>query len=119
MACQSYRERMKVQRAEARAKREAEKAEYRRRLELSCEVRRLALEAVKAGSGQAVIILVCIPCSAHGHGQRYDQSVPDRASEGQDRRPDWSLCRRIATSKTAFIFASDHDHPFSRSMGTW
>jgi len=94
MACQSYRERMKVQRAEARAKREAEKAEYRRRLELSCEVRRLALEAVKAGSGQAVIILVCIPCSAHGHGQRYDQSVPDRASEGQDRRPDWSLCRK-------------------------
>jgi hypothetical protein len=49
MASQSYRERMKAQRAEARAKREAEKAEYRRRLELSCEVRRLALEAVKAG----------------------------------------------------------------------
>ena len=30
----------------------------------------------------------------------------------------FQVCR-IATSKTAFIFASDHDHPFSRSMGTW
>jgi hypothetical protein len=49
MASQSYRELMKAQRAEARAKRDAEKAEWRRRLELSCEVRRLALNAVKAG----------------------------------------------------------------------
>ena len=36
-------------RARASAQRKAEKAEYRRRLELSCEVSRLALEAVKAG----------------------------------------------------------------------
>jgi hypothetical protein len=49
MATQSYRERMKAARAQASAQRKAEKAEYRRRLELSCEVRRLALEAVKAG----------------------------------------------------------------------
>jgi hypothetical protein len=49
MATQSYRERMKAQRAEARAKRDAEKAEWHRRLELSCEVRRLALNVVKAG----------------------------------------------------------------------
>jgi hypothetical protein len=45
----SYRERMKAQRAEARAKREAEQAEWRRRIKLRCEVRRLALDAVKAG----------------------------------------------------------------------
>ena len=39
MASQSYRERMKAQRAEARAKPEAEKAEWHRRLELRCEIR--------------------------------------------------------------------------------
>jgi hypothetical protein len=49
MASQSYRERLKAARAEASAQRKAEQAEYRRQLELVCEVRRLALEAVKAG----------------------------------------------------------------------
>ena len=49
MASQSYRERMKAQRAEARAKREAEKVEWHRRLELRCEIQKLALDAVKAG----------------------------------------------------------------------
>jgi hypothetical protein len=49
MATQSYRERMKAQRAEARAKREAEKAEWHRRAELRYEIRKLALDAVKAG----------------------------------------------------------------------
>ena len=49
MATQSYRERMKAQRAEASAKRKAEQAEWQRRIELRCEVRRLALNAVKAG----------------------------------------------------------------------
>jgi hypothetical protein len=48
MATPSYRERMKAARAEARAKREAEKAEWRRRMTLIAEVRRLSLEAVKA-----------------------------------------------------------------------
>jgi hypothetical protein len=47
-ASQSYRERMKAQRAEARAKREAEKAEWARRVAFISEVRRLSLEAVKA-----------------------------------------------------------------------
>src|SRR5262249_14653496 len=45
-ATQSYRERMKAARAEARAKREAEKAARQRELELGHEVRRLAREAV-------------------------------------------------------------------------
>jgi hypothetical protein len=49
MATQSYRERMKAARAEARAKGDAEKAEWHRQFELRCEVRRLALNAVKAG----------------------------------------------------------------------
>jgi hypothetical protein len=49
MATQSYRERLKAQRAEARAKREAEKAEWQRQIELRCEIRKLALDAVKAG----------------------------------------------------------------------
>ena len=49
MATQSYSERMKAQRAEARAKREAEKAEWHRRAELRCEIRKLAMDAVKAG----------------------------------------------------------------------
>jgi hypothetical protein len=48
MATQSYRERMKAARAEARAKREAEKAAWARRAALMSEVRRLSLEAVKA-----------------------------------------------------------------------
>src|SRR5438128_143656 len=48
MATPSYRERMKAQRAEAKAKREAEKAEGHRRAELRYEVRKFALEAVKA-----------------------------------------------------------------------
>jgi hypothetical protein len=47
-ATQSYRERMKAQRAEARAKRQAEKTEWLRQLALIAEVRRLSLEAVKA-----------------------------------------------------------------------
>ena len=46
MATPSYRERMKAARAEARAKREAEKAEWLRAIELRCEIRRLAREAV-------------------------------------------------------------------------
>ena len=49
MATQSYRERLKAQRAETRAKREAEKAEWHRRAELRYEIRKLALDAVKAG----------------------------------------------------------------------
>jgi hypothetical protein len=48
MATLSYKERMRAARAEASAKRKAEKAEYRKQLELVCEVRRLALDAVKA-----------------------------------------------------------------------
>ena len=48
-ATQSYREKMKAQRAEARAKREAEKAEWHRRAELRYEIRKLAMDAVKAG----------------------------------------------------------------------
>ena len=44
-----HRERLKAQRAETRAKREAEKAEWHRRAELRYEIRKLALEAVKAG----------------------------------------------------------------------
>jgi hypothetical protein len=48
MATQSYRERMKAQRAAARVKREAEKAERHRHVALMSEVRRLSLEAVKA-----------------------------------------------------------------------
>jgi hypothetical protein len=47
-ATQSYRERRKAQRAEARAKREAEKAEWHRQIELMAVVRRLSLEAAKA-----------------------------------------------------------------------
>jgi hypothetical protein len=47
-ATQSYRERMKAQRAEARAKRDADKAEWHRRIELHAEVRRIAMAATKA-----------------------------------------------------------------------
>ena len=49
MAMPSYRERMKAARAEASAKRKAEQAARQRQIELRCEVRRLALAAVKAG----------------------------------------------------------------------
>ena len=49
MAAPSYRERMKAARAEARAKRDAEKAEWHRRAELRYEIRKLAMDAVKAG----------------------------------------------------------------------
>ena len=49
MATQSYRERMKAQRAEASAQRKAEQAERQRQIELRCEVHRLALQMVKAG----------------------------------------------------------------------
>jgi hypothetical protein len=48
MATPSYRERMKAARAEARAKREAEKANWLRRAKLIAEVREMSLEAVKA-----------------------------------------------------------------------
>jgi hypothetical protein len=40
---------MREARAKARAEREAEKAEWRRRIELRYEIRKLALDAVKAG----------------------------------------------------------------------
>jgi hypothetical protein len=43
-----FAERIKAARAEARAKREAEQAEWHRRLELSVEVRWMALAATKA-----------------------------------------------------------------------
>ena len=49
MATQSYRERMKAARAQARPSVKQRRREYAARLELSCEVSRLALEAVKAG----------------------------------------------------------------------
>ena len=48
MASPSYRERMKAQRAAASAEKKAQQAEWHRRLELSCEIRRLALAATKA-----------------------------------------------------------------------
>ena len=48
MATQSYKERMRETRAEARAKRQAEKAEWRRHIELRAVVRRLSLDAAKA-----------------------------------------------------------------------
>ena len=51
MAAPSYRERMKAARAVARAKREAEKAEWHRRAELRYEIRKMAMDAVKAGIG--------------------------------------------------------------------
>jgi hypothetical protein len=47
MATPSYRERMKATRAEARAKREAEKTAWLRRATLIAEVQRMSLEAVK------------------------------------------------------------------------
>jgi hypothetical protein len=50
MASPSYRERMKAARAEARAEREADQAEWHRRAEVRCEIRKLALGAVKAGT---------------------------------------------------------------------
>jgi hypothetical protein len=50
MATPSYRERMKAARAEARAKREAEQAEWRRRIELRYEIRKLALDGSRPGS---------------------------------------------------------------------
>ena len=48
-ATKSYKERMREARAEARAKREAEKAEWHRQIELRYEIRKLAMDAVKAG----------------------------------------------------------------------
>ena len=48
MATPSYKERMKAARAAASAERKAQQAEWHRRLELSVEVRRLALNATKA-----------------------------------------------------------------------
>ena len=48
-ATKSYKERMAAARAEARAKREAEKGEWHRRAELRYEIRKLAMDAVKAG----------------------------------------------------------------------
>jgi hypothetical protein len=47
MATESYRERMKAARAEARAKREAEKAAWKRRVELIATARMMALDVVK------------------------------------------------------------------------
>jgi hypothetical protein len=49
MATPSYRDRMKAARAEARAQRLAHEQAWKRRAGLMCEVRRLALDAVKAG----------------------------------------------------------------------
>jgi chorismate mutase len=48
MAIPSYRERMKAARAEARAKREAEKAARQRRVELMVTAQMMAPDAVKA-----------------------------------------------------------------------
>ena len=49
MATPSYKERMKAARAAASAQREAAERDWKRRAELHHEVRRLALDAVKAG----------------------------------------------------------------------
>ena len=48
-AIKSYKERMREARVQASAQRKAEKAEWQRRIELRCEVHRLALQMVKAG----------------------------------------------------------------------
>ena len=48
MATPSYRERMKAARAAARAKRQAEKAEWHRQIELRATIRRLSLDMAKA-----------------------------------------------------------------------
>ena len=70
-ATKSYKERMREARAEARAKREAEKAEWHRRAELRYEIRKLAIDgAVVGGAGQ-----------------------------GQGRRADCSQCSRITNTR--------------------
>jgi hypothetical protein len=48
-ATKSCKERMREARAKARAKRDAEKAEWHRRAELRYEIRKLVMDAVKAG----------------------------------------------------------------------
>jgi hypothetical protein len=48
----SYKERMREARAEARAKREAAKAEWHRRTELRYEIRNWCLMRSKLGSGR-------------------------------------------------------------------
>jgi hypothetical protein len=57
MATPSYKERMRAARAEARAKRQAEKAEWHRQIELRAVVRRLSLEAAKASIRDAVLFV--------------------------------------------------------------
>ena len=53
MATQSYRQRLKAQRAEARAKREAEQGIHIAKAELRYEIRKLAMDgAVVGGAGQ-------------------------------------------------------------------
>ena len=49
MATPSYKERMRAARAEASAQRKAQRSDELRQLELVCEARRFALEAVKIG----------------------------------------------------------------------
>ena len=49
MATPSYKERLAAARAATRAERQAREQAWKRRIELECEVRRLALDAVKAG----------------------------------------------------------------------
>ena len=48
MATPSYKERLAAARAATRAERQAREQAWKRRIELECEVRRLALDAVKA-----------------------------------------------------------------------
>ena len=84
-ATKSYKVRMREARAQASAQRKAEKAEWRRRVELRCEARRLALEAVKAGikaRGDKLQLYTRAQLSAMAN--ELISPFPDRAGAGPD-----------------------------------
>ena len=84
-AIKSYKERMREARAEARAKRDAEKAEWHRRAELRYEIRKLALDAVKAGIRARGDKVQLYSHAHHGAGERDDRALACGAGEAADR----------------------------------
>ena len=88
-ATQSYRERMKAQRAEARAKRDADKAEWHRRIELHVEVRRIAMAATKAAiraKGDKLSLYSLAQLRAQADAMIGPWLVAQAPSEGLSRR---------------------------------
>ena len=120
MASPSYRERMKAARAAASAARKAQQAEWHRRLELSCEVRRLALnrdQSRHTSKRRQAPARLKGPAREADTANEMISGFVRRPGEGRDRRANWSLSVQTANTSAQTVAGFSMTTPPARSIG--